>query len=93
MADVRLNRLGMALLLRDERVRADLERRAQAVARAAESANILVEGIPGDEPLPVKVASGIGRSRAHARVTLAHPSGTAVEAKHGLLTRSLDAAG
>lgn len=92
-ARVDLNHLGMRELLRSEIIRADLHRRGEAVARQAKEANILVNGVPGDDPLPVTVASHIGRSRASARITLVHPSGVAVEAKHGLLTRSLDAAG
>ena len=95
MARVRvdLNHRGMRGLLRDEVMRLDMERRAERVAQRAREAHILVEGVPGDVVLPIKVTSGIGRTRAHARVTIAHPSGVAVEAKHGLLTRSLDAAG
>jgi hypothetical protein len=92
-ARVVLNRAGMRDLLRRETVRADLHARAERVAAAAKAANILVEGIPGDEPLPVEVDSSIGRNRARATVSLHHPSGVAVEAKHSLLTHSLDAAG
>jgi hypothetical protein len=33
-----------------------------------------------------------GHGRARARVILAHPAGLAVEAKHGILTASIDAA-
>lgn len=90
---VELNRLGMRSLLRSETIRLDLKRRADAVARQAKAAHILVEGVPGDVDLPIETDSHIGRSRASARAEIDHPSGVAVEAKHGLLTRSLDAAG
>jgi len=89
---VRLSRPGMRELLRSKGVQADLTRRALAVADQVEAAGIRVEGKPGRIPLPVTVDVSVGPERARARVILDHPSGTAVEAKHGILTSSIDAA-
>lgn len=89
---VRLNRRGMRDLLRSEGVQAVLGRKAEAVAEEVEAAGIRVDGTPGRVPLPVAVEVDAGEQRARARVVLDHPSGLAVEAKHGVLTSSIDAA-
>lgn len=89
---IKLNRRGMRDLLRSDDVQRDLARRAAAVAAQVEAAGIRVEGVPGRIPLPVAVDVSAGAERARARVVLDHPSGAAVEAKHGILTSSIDAA-
>jgi len=88
---VKLNRRGMRGLLRSEPVQAILGRKALAVAAEVEAAGIRVDGEPGRIALPVTVDVGAGLGRARATVTLDHPSGLAVEAKHGILTASIDA--
>jgi hypothetical protein len=89
---VKLDRRGMRDLLRSEGVQDDLGRRTAAVAGQVSEAGIRVEGVPGRIPLPVTVDVRAGHGRARARVILAHPAGLAVEAKHGILTASIDAA-
>lgn len=89
---VKLNRRGMRDLLRSGGVQAVLGRKAAAVAEQVEAAGIRVDGTPGQVPLPVTVDVGAGEQRARARVVLDHPAGLAVEAKHGVLTSSIDAA-
>ncbi|MCG5460846.1 hypothetical protein MED01_004272 [Micromonospora sp. MED01] len=89
---VKLNRRGMRELLRSEAVQGVLGRKASAVAAEVEAAGIRVDGVPGRIALPVTVDVGAGTERARATVTLDHPSGLAVEAKHGILTSSIDAA-
>lgn len=89
---VRLKSRGMRALLRSEEVQAVLGRKARAVADQVDAAGIRVEGTPGRIPLPVTVAVGAGKERARAAVILDHPAGAAVEAKHGVLTSSIDAA-
>lgn len=89
---VRLNRSGMRSLLRSEDVQEPLGRKAMAVAEQVEASGIRVDGTPGRTPLPVAVDVGAGTERARARVVLDHPAGLAVEAKHGVLTSSIDAA-
>ncbi|MEU7972159.1 hypothetical protein AB0B48_08955 [Micromonospora sp. NPDC049089] len=89
---VRVNRRGLRDLLRSEAMQEMLGRKALAVADAVEAAGIRVEGVPGRIALPVTVTVLAGSERARARVTLDHPSGLAVEAKHGILTSGIDAA-
>lgn len=89
---IRLNRRGMRNLLRSEDVQEMLGRKAFAVAEQVEAAGIRVEGVPGRIPLPVTVSVAAGQERARASVILDHPAGIAVEAKHGILTASIDAA-
>ncbi|WP_433651033.1 hypothetical protein ACQP2C_32490 [Micromonospora zamorensis] len=89
---VKLKRRGMRELLRSEGVQAMLGRKAEAVAEQVEAAGIRVDGVPGRIALPVRVVVTAGEGRARATVTLNHPSGLAVEAKHGILTSSIDAA-
>lgn len=95
-ASVRMNRAGMAALLRSEGVRADLERRANAVRDAAErdhSWDQLVSGVPGTETIPLTVVTDVHTDRWASQVRANHPAAAAVEAKHGVLNRALDAAG
>lgn len=89
---VKLNRSGMRDLLRSEGVQAMLGRRAERVADVVRSAGIRVEGVPGKTELPVEVDIRAGKNRARATVAIDHPAGLAVEAKHGVLTASIDAA-
>lgn len=89
---VRLKRREMRDLLKSEGVQGVLGRKGSAVAAEVEAAGIRVDGVPGRIPLPVTVEVSAGRGRARARVILAHPSGLAVESKHRVLGRSLDAA-
>lgn len=89
---VRLKGRGMRDLLRSEGVQQMLGRKAQAVAEQVEAAGIRVNGVPGKIALPVTVTATTGRGRARAQVILDHPAGAAVESKHAVLRRSLDAA-
>jgi hypothetical protein len=92
MSRVESNPVGLRELARSGEVRQDLERRAQAVAARVRSAGIMVNGVPGKDPLPVDVTSSVGKNRARAQVVIRHPAGLAVEAKHRILGSSLDAA-
>lgn len=63
---------------------------AEAVAEAVRAQNIKVgdkDGGRHEYDLPVEVEMTT-TDRAHAWVTLAHPSGQAVQAKHGALTKA-----
>lgn len=84
---------GIGEVLRSREMEQDLLRRAERVAAAVRAAGVMVSGVPGTDELPVKVKSNIGRNRASARVSIPHPAALAVEAKHRLLGRALDAAG
>lgn len=89
---VRVKTTKVKELLKGEALEELLGAKALAVADQVEAAGIRVEGVPGRIPLPVTVTVTSGESRSRARVILDHPSGLAVEAKHGVLTASLDAA-
>lgn len=74
---VRLNRQGMAALLKSSEVQADLTARAQRIAAAAGSGH--------------EVTSMVGRTRARASVVTATHRARAREASRRSLTRAIDA--
>lgn len=65
---------------------------AEKIADNVKDQGVMVEGEPGDIDLPVTV-SVYDTDRARATVWLSHPSGAAVQAKNGTLTRAASAAG
>lgn len=89
---IELNRAGVGALLRSNDVQQMLNRKAAAVASAARTHAPMVDGEPGDKPLPVTWRAAPTGSRARAIVEADHPAALAVEAKHRLLVGSLDAA-
>jgi hypothetical protein len=82
---------GIVDLLNSSGVADDLRRRAEQVADAARSRAPMVDGTPGDVPLPIEVVDA-STERARFLVVADHAAGLAVEAKHRLLVGSLDAA-
>ncbi len=87
--DLTLNHAGIADVLKSGDVAAQVNALAEQVA-----ANVLAEGqlvAHGDE-MPVTVTP-YTTDRAAASVTITHPAGLAVQAKHGTLTRAAAAAG
>lgn len=92
---IRLDNKGIAAILRSDAVAAATKRAAESVADGVRAMNIRVgdrDGGPRERELPVTVTMS-ETDRAHANVTLAHPSGTAVQAKHGALTKAAAQAG
>lgn len=89
---IELNGAGIRALLADADTQAMLDRKAEAVASAAQGRGITVDGSPGSVPLPVVTRQAGSGTRARALVVIDHESGLAVEAKHRLLVGSLDAA-
>lgn len=75
----------------ESRVVETAERVAEEIRRDG-SWDRQVEGIPGDIDIPVRV-DVYKTDRPRASVHLAHPSGLAVQAKRGALTRAASAAG
>lgn len=69
-----------------------LHAKGEAVAEAARSRGIRVEGTPGETDLPVTVRTSGRGIRARTYVTLDHPAGLAVESKHRVLGGAIDAA-
>lgn len=96
MADrVKLDHGGIAALLKSGPMQALVQSAAEAIADSVRSQGITVgafKGGAGEIALPVTVSTTT-TDRAHASVTLAHPAGTAVQAKHGALTKAASAAG
>ena len=89
---VRLDNRGIAGLLKSRELMDATEEAAEAVADNVRAQGIRVEGVPGDIALPVRVDMHT-TDRAHANVTIAHPAGLAVQAKHGALTKAAGQAG
>lgn len=89
---VRLDRRGIAALAKSREVTTETLRAAEMVADNIRAQGVRVEGIPGNIALPVTVTM-FETDRAHAVVALAHPSGEAVQAKHGSLTKAAAQAG
>jgi hypothetical protein len=92
MTDIDLSDRGMEALAKSAAVAALVAKAAEEVADNVRSQGIRVQGIPGDVELPVKVST-YETDRARASVTLAHPAGLAVQAKHGALSRAAASAG
>lgn len=85
-----LNRDGIRReVLNGEGTKALVEASAAATAEQARSVGLMVEGEPGETALPITSQASHFPSRARAIVTIDHPSGLAVEAKHRLLASSL----
>lgn len=87
---VRLNRRGMAELLKSAGVKDELHRRAERAAAAARASAPVGTGAYRDS---ITVEDRVHPSRAVSRVVADVPYALAVEAKTGNLARSLDAAG
>lgn len=82
---------GIMDLLGSAEVADMLRTKAEAAAEAARSRGVMVDGTPGDVPLPIEVVDA-SSDRARMLVVSDHAAGLAVEAKHRLLVGSLDAA-
>lgn len=89
---VTLNHGAIAALLQGGEIAAATAAATEAVAANARGSAVEVVGVPGDVAIPVE-SQMVTTDRAHGIVTLAHPSGQAVQAKHGLLTKAAGAAG
>lgn len=92
---VTLNRAGVAEVAKSSEMKALMAGLAEQVASSVREQGIKVgdrDGGSHEYDLPVKVAEQV-TDRARATVTLAHPAGVAVQAKHGVLTKAASAAG
>jgi hypothetical protein len=86
--EINWSRAGLLAALNTEAVEARVAEVAEELAdRVQDGWDGHVEGIPGDIEIPVKV--GVYKTdRPRASVHLAHPSGLAVQAKYGALTKA-----
>lgn len=94
MALIKINLSGRGIesVAKSGEMRDAINALAEQVADNVRVQGIMVEGIPGDIPLPVEVNEQT-TDRARASVSLAHPSGKAVQAKNGALTKAAAQAG
>lgn len=87
---ITLNRRDIGVLLRSPEMQRAIALKAEQVARNVRNQGIRVgdrDGGKHEEALPVSVLNTV-TDRAKALVTIAHPSGDAVQAKHGALTKA-----
>lgn len=92
---VNLDSKGIRALLQSTAMHRATQDAAEAVADNARAMNIGVgdkDGGAHEIPMPVEV-SMTTTDRAHAFVSIAHPAGQAVQAKHGALTKAAAQAG
>lgn len=92
---IRLNHAGIEAILKSAPMAAAVKAVAEQVAQNVRDMNIDVGGFKGDSgeiDLPVDVTMTT-TDRAHANVTIKHPAGQAVQAKHGALTKAAAQAG
>lgn len=92
---VRLNSAGVTALLKSPHLAAAVKAKADEVAANVEQLGIRVgdrDGGKHEKPLPVDVRTGT-TDRVRAQVSITHPAGLAVQAKHGALTKAAAAAG
>ena len=88
---VRRHSPGIAQVAKSREVREVVNQLAERLADAVRSQGIRVEG--GNEiPLPVEVREQT-TDRARAQVAITHPSGKAVQAKRGALTKAAASVG
>lgn len=80
---IRLNSAGVAEILKSQRVHDDLQRRAAAIAKAANGDAGITDGFLS--------AADIGQNRARAAVFTATAEAMVAEATKRSLTRALDA--
>lgn len=92
---VRLDSRGIEAILKSFPMRAVVKAATEAVADNVRAQNIRVgdrDGGPHERELPVST-SLVTTDRAHGIVTITHPAGQAVQAKHGALTKAAAQAG
>lgn len=93
--NVRLDHAGMAALAKSADMQKLCREAADRIAGHLRAEGIRVgdrDGGPRETELPITVTDSV-TDRAHATVAITHPSGVAVQAKHGALTRAASAEG
>lgn len=95
LSRIRFSGRGLGRVLSSGRTIAATQEAAEAVASNVRDMGIKVgdrDGGAHERDLPVTVQM-VMTDRAHALVSLAHPAGEAVQAKHGALTKAAAEAG
>ena len=92
---VNLDSRGVSALLKSAGIQAATRAAAERVADNVRAQGITVGDVDGGKheyAMPVEVTMTT-TDRAHANVTITHPAGQAVQAKHGSLTKAAGQAG
>jgi hypothetical protein len=92
---IKLNHAGIEQILKAAPMQAAVKAAAEQIAQNVRDQGIKVgdkDGGAHEIDLPVTVTMTT-TDRAHANVTIAHPAGEAVQAKHGALTKAAAQAG
>lgn len=89
---VKLDNAGLREVAKSPEMKALIHDLAEEVADNVRGLGIMVDGEPGKYELPVKVTDST-TDRAVSRVSITHPSGLAVQGKHGALSKAASAAG
>ena len=92
---MKIDRAGIGAIAKGVEMAALIGDLAERVAESVQAQGIKVgdrDGGPREIALPVRVSQQT-TDRARATVTLAHPAGIAVQAKHGALTKAASEAG
>ena len=92
LARIQIDRRGVGEVAKSREMKALIHDLAEEVAENVRDLGIMVNGIPGTDVLPVKVSDSV-TDRAVSRVSITHPAGLAVQAKHGALSKAASAAG
>ena len=87
MGNVRLDRSGVAALLKSSGVASEISSTAGRVADA-----VRADAAVARHSMPVSTASGVS-DRARSIVTIMHAGGLGVQAKHGSLSRAVASTG
>lgn len=88
------NSAGFAEILKSAGVRAEIQRAAEAAAASVAGQGLTASSPGEDSPAQLSAEVSMGTTdRAHAAVTIKHPSALAMQAKHGVLTKAGAAAG
>lgn len=91
LLNLRLDHGGIAEILKSGEMASAVHGAAENIAQGVQ--RVMVEGVPGKIPIPVEVRDYDGGDRVASSVSLDHPAGLAVQAKHGVLTAGAAAAG
>ena len=89
---IQVDKRGVAEVAKSPEMKALIHDLAEEVAQNVRDLGIMVNGVPGTDELPVKVTDST-TDRAVSRVSITHPSGLAVQAKHGALSKAASDAG
>lgn len=91
---VQLNPAGIAEALKSEPIKKAVEDAANAIAEGIAAQGLVAEsGVDGGSPDIVGVVEIEVTDTAHATVTIQHPAGLAMQARHGVLTKAAASAG